>query len=92
MNKPKTVAQQVKEFGAKVKRTMPGWYTYHGVNFTIDIMDDEYGWRADVLADGVDPRLENSWRLDTNFDTKKELVATLFQMDQHWNEEWIHAE
>lgn len=92
MNKPKTVAQQVKEFGAKVKRKMSGWYTYHGVNFTIDIFDDEYGWRAAVYADGVDPKLYNSWRLDTTFDTKKELVGELFFMDEHWNKEWMHAE
>ena len=90
MNKPKTMTQRIKEFGAKVTRTMPGWYTYHGVNFTVGIMDDECGWRADVLADGVDPRLEDHYQLDTNFETKKELVGTLFFMDQHWNEEWMH--
>ena len=87
------MTQRIKEFGAKVTKTivhgttMPGYYTYQGVNFTMGIVNDEYGWEADLLAEDVDPRLEDHYRLGTTFGTKKELIGTLFFLDQNWDKE-----
>ncbi len=85
----KTIAEQVKEFGAKVTREMAGYYTYHGVNFTADFCEDACEttwWEVCVDVDNVDKVVadEFGWggNSENNFERKKDVVSALFHLDQ----------
>ena len=82
----KTVSQQVKEFGAKVTKKARGWYTYNGVNFTVDIIEEACEtkwWEVDLYgSQEVHPSVLNEVQDNNNFETKGDLVHLLLLIDK----------
>lgn len=89
MNKPKTVAQQVKEFGAKVTKITRGMYTYHGKNFTVDFENtceiDGNPWEVSLVSRKLPAALEDYLYDGNYFETKGDLVFLLLGVDQDWD-------
>lgn len=82
----KTVTQQVKEFGAKVKKNgCSGYYKYIGKNFIAEFNEascESTWWEVDVWSDNVNPIIEKEFNEYNNFERKKEVVFCLLQLDQ----------
>jgi len=82
----KTVAKQVIEFGAKVKKNgCSGYYKYIGKNFTAEFNEESCEstwWEIDLWSDNVDPRIEKEFKWENNFERKKDVVFCLLQLDQ----------
>lgn len=81
----KTIAQQVKEFGSKVKRIDSGHYRYEGKNISTDFSFWEWDnkhWEIDILGDETSPVVTKYFYSDNFFCTKQELVATLLWLDK----------
>jgi len=81
----KTVAKQVIEFGAKVKKNgCSGYYKYIGKNFTAEFNEDSCEstwWQVDVWSDNVSPIVEMHFADYNNFELKKDVVWELLQLD-----------
>lgn len=85
-----SVANQVKAFGAKVKREKDciGYYIYEGVNFTAKFNQaacETTWWEVDVWSDNVDPRVESEFEEYNTFERKSDVVNALFQLDKRLN-------
>ena len=80
-NNEHSVANQMKDFGAKVTKTDIG-YMYNGINFSVEIYLDgcvtDY-WTASYFE--IEDK-ELAEELKETFDTKRELVYYLFCLDK----------
>ena len=86
-----TTAQQVKAFGAKVKRNkfngryIKGNFTYIGINFTINFSsgacETEY-WEVELFEEDTDERIKRRLIQDNTFERKKDVVYVLLSLDK----------
>lgn len=86
----KTVAEQAKEFGAKVKREFRGYYVYKGVNFTAEFCEqscEKTWWEVEVYNDNVDKRIFDQFSYGgggqmNEFERKTDVVWALLCFDK----------
>lgn len=84
-----TEAEQVRQFGAKVKRQMAGYYIYEGKNFTVEFNEDAcetVWWEVNLYSDNLDPRVEEWFRNWNHFERKCDCVGSLLRLDQELEE------
>ncbi len=89
MGKIKSVAQQVKEFGAKVTRELAGYYVYHGVNFIAKINQvvcERTYWEIDVYSDDTDKRVYDNFHDYCTYERKGDVVWALLCLDKSLSE------
>lgn len=86
------ITNQMKEFGAKVKKEMAEYYIYVGKNFTIKF-NKEYcetsWWEINILEDNINPVIYHQFDhmydgYGTTFERKIDLVAFLLQLDKDY--------
>jgi hypothetical protein len=81
-----TIAEQVKEFGAKVKRNgVGGYYVYHGKNFVVRFNQDwceTKWWEVAYWEENVDERVVEYFEGWNQYDTKSDLVGVLLNLDK----------
>ena len=85
----KNSTQEIKEFGAKVKKEFAGYYIYNGVNFTIKFNQDScenVWWEINLFEKNVNSKVLEEFEYYNNFDTKSELVYRLYQIDKQISE------
>ena len=86
-----SVADQVKEFGAKVIREKGyiGYYIYKGVNFTVGFNSAECEsswWEVNHWDDGVHPAIVEAFEDYNVYDTKSEVINQLLNLDKNMSE------
>jgi len=95
-NQP-TIAQQVTQFGAKVKKEKGyvGYYIYEGINFTVHLnsAECEHTWwevdlyiKGDGCEDKKDGKIHNYFYEYNRYDTKQEVVAAILNLDKNYKE------
>lgn len=84
-----TVAEQVKQFGAQVKKDgCAGYYIYEGRNFTVQFYLEECVtkyWAVDLYENDNEAIREQFWNYNQH-ETKKECVYSLLCLDQELEE------
>jgi hypothetical protein len=87
----KTLSEQVKEFGARVKKEhgFGGYYIYEGKNFTVKFNEascETTWWEVNIDDDDVDPKVFNQFDEHNMFERKKDVVQELLLLDKYYNE------
>jgi hypothetical protein len=80
-----TFSQKLKNEGIKITKKGQGFYTYHGKNFTVDIINESCEstwWEACIWSDGVDQRVHDEFNEYNYFDRKEDVVHALYQLDK----------
>lgn len=83
-----SMSNQVKRFGAKVKKEFAGYYIYQGVNFTVEFNEDECEtkwWEVNLFGDNTSNAVFNYYEDYNKFETKKDVVESLLNLDKNWN-------
>jgi hypothetical protein len=85
LTKRETLADVMRKAGVKVTKIGKGYYTYKGINFTVDIMEDSCEttwWQVNDWEDNVDPRVLEYFNDWNQYDRKQDVLGALFELDK----------
>lgn len=81
-----SISNQVKDFGAKVKKEFSGYYIYEGVNFTVGFNEaacETVWWEVQLYGEvEADKVVFNHFEDWNQYDTKNEVVSALLELDR----------
>jgi hypothetical protein len=86
-NNPNSLVNQMKLFGAKSTREADysGYYIYKGKNFNAlynQASCESTWWEVNLYNDNVDVNVKNHFEDYNYFDTKKDCLSALFELDK----------